>query len=51
VIFYLDVKQQVDLAYQIAVENATLQREPEDLELLRRAITLRSEDPLIDSPI
>lgn len=42
-IFYLDIQQQVDLAYQVAVENAKLQREPEDLELLRRAITLQNE--------
>jgi len=35
--FYLDIRRDPELAFQVASKNARLQREPEDLALLRRA--------------
>lgn len=35
--FYLDIRQDPDLAYHVAIENVKLQRESEDLALLHRA--------------
>tara|TARA_R110002110_G_C13470525_1_gene720929 strand:+ start:42125 stop:43099 length:975 start_codon:yes stop_codon:yes gene_type:complete len=42
--FYLDVAPHADVAFQIAKKNATLQREPEDLALLRRAEKLKNTE-------
>ena len=39
--FYLDLLPQLDIALQVAQKNATLQREPEDIELLHRARKLQ----------